>query len=445
MIKKRKTKGSKFAQMNEEERVRYMQHRTEFELEAKRRKQQLIATFTKNKLKHEEISSKLNTAKINEKWRYFLRLIKCKELHENVKYLCTTFDRVIKIKDATISYLHSELKTANADHRKLQEAHIVLMKNMIGQYKQKLKALHKMYEFNNIKNNDIVNLPQLENHVQHSYKEIFNNITRKVIILDKTLSIRKTQNAVNVCSILYLEEDIVSDLVQHSFLSAEDLWQQLCKIIDNYKSMIESKKKQYEYLKEQNVAYQTCILQYPEVHLQLQTIIESLKYNIEILSLNSKERITKLKIEDIRVKKRFKNIKHKFAVTQMIDSSQLKQLIVTSNEVLKHLQKTVEKGSAIIEIIRICSSLEPLSFILKKYFIQNAVCTEFADINVPELCIKVNNFWEHYNHIKVNNILLKRESNKLCTENKKLKHQFQAYFTKNSGKLALYPILSPSI
>ncbi|XP_017790872.1 PREDICTED: coiled-coil domain-containing protein 65-like, partial [Habropoda laboriosa] len=127
-----KAKGNKFSQMNEEERARYIQHCTEFELEARRRKQQLIATFTKNKLKREEVFSKLNTAKINEKWRYILRLIKCKELHESVKHLCTTFDRVIRIKDATIFYLHSELKTADADHRKLQETHIVLINNIIG-------------------------------------------------------------------------------------------------------------------------------------------------------------------------------------------------------------------------------------------------------------------------------------------------------------------------
>lgn len=47
MVKRRKTKSNKFARMNEEERAQYIQHRAEFELEAKRRKQQLIAIYTK--------------------------------------------------------------------------------------------------------------------------------------------------------------------------------------------------------------------------------------------------------------------------------------------------------------------------------------------------------------------------------------------------------------
>lgn len=44
---KKKGKGNKLARMSDEERARYLQHRAELELEAKRRKQQLIAAFTK--------------------------------------------------------------------------------------------------------------------------------------------------------------------------------------------------------------------------------------------------------------------------------------------------------------------------------------------------------------------------------------------------------------
>lgn len=47
MTRKKKNKRSKLVRMTEEERIRCMQHRIELELEAKRRKQQLIAVFTK--------------------------------------------------------------------------------------------------------------------------------------------------------------------------------------------------------------------------------------------------------------------------------------------------------------------------------------------------------------------------------------------------------------
>jgi hypothetical protein len=50
MAPKKKGKGSKLSRMTEEERVRYLQHRAAIEEEARRCKQQLIATFMKVRL-----------------------------------------------------------------------------------------------------------------------------------------------------------------------------------------------------------------------------------------------------------------------------------------------------------------------------------------------------------------------------------------------------------
>lgn len=128
---------------------------------------------------------------------------------------------------------------------------------------------------------------------------------------------------------------MVSHLVHKSFLNIEDLWEQLCKVINEYQRTIENKKKQYDYLKEQDDIYQTCTIKYSKIYLQLQNTIESLKFKIQILSQKKKEQIEKLKIKDINIKEKYKNIKYEFNMTQMIDTSQLKKLIVISNEVLK--------------------------------------------------------------------------------------------------------------
>ena len=52
MAPKKKGKGSKLSRMTEEERARYLQHRAAIEEEAKRRKQQLVATFMKVRLEY---------------------------------------------------------------------------------------------------------------------------------------------------------------------------------------------------------------------------------------------------------------------------------------------------------------------------------------------------------------------------------------------------------
>ncbi|CAG2060539.1 unnamed protein product [Timema podura] len=87
---KKKGKGSKLARMTEEEKARYLQHRAAIEEEARRRKQQLIATFMKNKLKKEEAFTRLNLAKINQQWRQILRGIKSQELRRELEGMIRT-------------------------------------------------------------------------------------------------------------------------------------------------------------------------------------------------------------------------------------------------------------------------------------------------------------------------------------------------------------------
>lgn len=47
---KKKTLANRLAKMSDEDRARYLQHKADMEEEAKKRKEQLIATFMKVKL-----------------------------------------------------------------------------------------------------------------------------------------------------------------------------------------------------------------------------------------------------------------------------------------------------------------------------------------------------------------------------------------------------------
>lgn len=128
---------------------------------------------------------------------------------------------------------------------------------------------------------------------------------------------------------------MASDFIHQAFLKIEKFWEQLCRIINEYERIVENKKNQYEYLKEQDDMHQIYILQYPKIYLQLQNTIEFLKVNVRILSQKRGVQIANIKIKNINIHERYKNIKYKFTVTEMIGSVQLKKLIVRSNEVLK--------------------------------------------------------------------------------------------------------------
>lgn len=101
----------------------------------------------KNKLKREDAFSRINTAKINEQWRFILRKIKCKELYEDVEYLWKNFVQSVNAKDAVINYLCEQLEIADMDHRRLQEGHIDIIDTLIGKKKKNSKTIFLFFKF----------------------------------------------------------------------------------------------------------------------------------------------------------------------------------------------------------------------------------------------------------------------------------------------------------
>ena len=68
-----KPKASKLNKMNEMDRVKYLERRMAEEVEGKKRKEEMVCSFLKLKLDHEEKSVNLNRAKITDQWRNILR------------------------------------------------------------------------------------------------------------------------------------------------------------------------------------------------------------------------------------------------------------------------------------------------------------------------------------------------------------------------------------
>ncbi|KAH0955823.1 hypothetical protein HN011_004340 [Eciton burchellii] len=447
MPKKKKGKGNKLARMSDEERVRYLQHRAELEMEAKRRKQQLIAVFIKNKLKREEAFSRLNTAKINEQWRFILRRIKCKELHEDVNCLWKNFDRMIKTKDFLIQHLYNELKVADIDHRRLQEAHIQMIDLVIGRYKQRCGHLYEFFtrECDRVSSKDINELNKTRKNLEQHCNQLQNIIFGQNKEIESKLMQMKIRNAVNIYNIVYLEEDSLSRLMQYTSNEIEKLWQQLTEMITEYQNSTEDKRKQYEYLKEQDDAHRVDTAQYPELYVHLQDIIKSLKQDVHALSQRRQQRITELKDQIVRMKKRIENLRRDFSVSQMLDATQLKKLIIVSTNIVKELQRLSEKSSAILSLLKMCSNLEPTSLIVRKYILCDIEPQEVFVDCISEPFDKLEKFWERFNYIKAENIFMRKEYDKLLFENKQLRNTLHMYLLTVSKTSSVRPLTSISI
>ncbi|KAJ8731207.1 hypothetical protein PYW07_004371 [Mythimna separata] len=142
----KKGKVNKLAKMSDEERARYLQHRADLEEEARRRKQELIHRFIKNKLDKEEAFSRLNTAKINQQWRFILRKIKCKQMASDIQNMLASFNFLLDRKNRLITTLMKATDDSDEQHRRAFQAHTENVSYFLGVGSQRLDKLQAEYD-----------------------------------------------------------------------------------------------------------------------------------------------------------------------------------------------------------------------------------------------------------------------------------------------------------
>lgn len=159
--------------------------------------------------------------------------------------------------------------------------------------------------------------------------------------------------------------------MQYASNEVEELWRQFNETITEYENNTGDKRKQYEYLKEQDDVHHANVVQYPKLQIQLQGTIKNLKQDTYTLSQKREHNITEYKDQIVQMKKRTESLRQTFSMTQMLDATQLKKLTIISTSVLKELRRISEKGSALISLLKICSSLEPFSLTVQKYTLRD--------------------------------------------------------------------------
>lgn len=115
----------------------------------------------------------------------------------------------------------------------------------------------------------------------------------------------------------------------------EKLWRQLNETITEYEKNTGDKRKQYEYLKEQDDAHRVDVMQYPKLQIQLQNTITNLKQDTYVLLQKRKRSVTEFNDRIVCMRKKAENLRQIFSVNQVLDTTQLKKLTIISSSVLK--------------------------------------------------------------------------------------------------------------
>ena len=73
--------------------MKYLERKMAEEEESKRRKEDMVSTFMKLKMRKEERFEALNVAKLMERWRNLMRISKSRDLQGDVRVLMDSFSR----------------------------------------------------------------------------------------------------------------------------------------------------------------------------------------------------------------------------------------------------------------------------------------------------------------------------------------------------------------
>ncbi|XP_011506407.1 PREDICTED: coiled-coil domain-containing protein 65 [Ceratosolen solmsi marchali] len=430
--KNKKGKNSKLTRMSEEERARYLQHRADIELEAKRRKQQLILIYTKNKLKHEEAFTRINTSKLNEQWRMILRQMKCTIQKDNIEYLQQNFGEILNTKETFIQILFKELLIIDRDHKLFQEAHMTIIDNILENGKERISHFYHNYEdrVKKIQTEDIDDLECTKINLKEFLMHLKTIAFAKKKCAEEEITEIRTKHAINIHTVLYDKNESILKLKRQVHPILETLWQQLNEIITNYEQSTDNKRKQYEYLKGQDDIHQIEAVRFPKIYATLKENIEMLSKNFVSLTEKREETIEDLKMKSELLNKRVCKLKKEIKVAQTIDAMNLKRLSVISNEVIKDLQRILDKSVELEKISKLCSDVELDSISVKKFSFKS-----FEDTDKVIKCEnkafghlkKIEGFRDHLGSIKEENILIKEEYSKLLEENNRLKHYLRTY------------------
>nr|CAD7423068.1 unnamed protein product [Timema monikensis] len=440
---KKKGKGSKLARMTEEEKARYLQHRAAIEEEARRRKQQLIATFMKNKLKKEEAFTRLNLAKINQQWRQILRSIKSQELRQELEHLWTSFEHLLEVKQDVINSLLHDLEDAEEQYNKGLRYHTEMIDQLLALHERRLSKLHDSYVSERVEL--INNANNLTGDL--SEKAVLSEDYLKTIIYlletndekDRAVSLAAhagrmddvRNNTLAECEVLQTEKEY----------SMERLWRFFHEVLLDYAASTEPRRAHYAKLKARDAEHTVAIAhQAQRVNYLQEQVVRSLKAQMITLKESGEQKVLELKAEREECVKYFWGLRRHLSKGQELDKEKLTRMTVQSNRVIKRLESVLAKGDQILKLSTLCRKYETEQEKIVPFECLN-VMTESEKAGVDPSNVehhiseeafhysKLDNFWQRYNQAYLERAALSVHHEALKMENQQLQGALKHYLS----------------
>ncbi|XP_072026425.1 LOW QUALITY PROTEIN: dynein regulatory complex subunit 2-like [Amphiura filiformis] len=440
--KKKSGKKGKLAKMTEEERILYMEQKALAEEEMRKKKEDMLNQFLKDKLVKEEKNTRFNMYKITHQWRNIMRASKSKELKRDIEILSQTFERIVDRKDSVIKSLAKDLNEAEEQYSMALRSHLQSMDALIGLQRNRLSILKSEYgeELEILKKE----FDSERGMISNQHKQEMSDLQDILFAMEENANEREGEARQEFQS---LRDKIKNKNLEEKHAlriqlegQVEDLWKQFQQALKNYNETTEERKAAFETLKSKDEKSAKEIEMQMRKLQRISDTIAQLKAKMSQNAKESEERNRDLREQREVIAEHFHDLKSQMNKFRENERGRLTKLTLHASVSIKELSRKVELGERILKLSEQCRKLETEEEKVLPFYASSLTDEEQEDVSaavaeppseplaeIMHQYTSLENFWKRYNKVLLDKVALDKEKMTLLEENQRLRTVLKQY------------------
>ncbi|TPX34313.1 hypothetical protein SmJEL517_g03012 [Synchytrium microbalum] len=314
----------------------------------------------KEDVSFEERAFKINTIKLQTKWRDIMKTAKSNELAHQLSVLSATHQRHSDLKSAALSNLNRDLQEAEEQYTNALSSHLNNVDDLIQLQEDRLTHLQETF------NADVAFLEvEFENErmdVTMKHTKAKNDIMGILNRMQVEFGDAEADSRHEFSSV---KDDVKNKNLEEKHAlriqlegTVEDLWRQFQSALNSYNSATEERKKQFEELKAKDMRNAREIDFQMRKLAKLQESIASLKQKHTHIIHTHESQLSGLRETREKISTQFQTMKLSMSLSREREKRRLADLSVMSNKTIKNLRLRVDKAERIIKLAEMNSRME---------------------------------------------------------------------------------------
>ena len=428
--------------MTEEERVEYLRQKQLEEEELLKNQEKALLDFLKEKVIREEKYSKLNTLKLQDKWRMILRGTKTDNLRTEIEVVKQTFERVVDNKGAILQALSEELLEAEEQYMISHRSHLSELDKLYDLQTRRLNALDREFdeELEHLQREYATERDGMQDN--HSKQQQYWHEVMYAMQLrqEERVEAKKKEYQSNMDEIKNKQMDSKHALKDQKNEEFQALVGVFHREKEDYRRMTEDQKNSYENLKRQDILNSEKINKQMKGIQRFQDNITSVKTTMDANSKEHKTESGAIRQNKEMVVTSLRELKGYLGKERERERRDLMKLTMQTNRSAKRLRELKEKGEKVLRLSEICRKKETEEEKVLPFYQSSLSPEEEAAIKslseqqpreelskVIEDYKAMENFWKRVNKVTLDVHALEKEKEKLSIQNHKLRTMLKQY------------------